>query len=204
MTQRAIAGLILSGGASRRMGSPKALLPIYNETFIDRLTAVLGGACSPMIAVLGHSAREIQAGMRTTDRVRLVINPEPERGMLSSLQCGLRAIVESVDAVIFTPVDYPAIQATTVDLLARAFCTHGAPVTVPVHEGKRGHPVCLSRAVVAELLALPVTAQARDVVRAYRGQTQLVEVRDAGILNDIDSPEEYRALTSQLSFGAAP
>jgi molybdenum cofactor cytidylyltransferase len=192
MNDPAIAGLILSGGASRRMGTPKALLTTGGQTFVDRLIDIFAAACSPVILVLGHDADRILPGIRRVRQAQLVVNPDPERGMLSSLQCGLRLV--SADAVIFTPVDYPTILSSTLSAIARAFAKHHAPVTIPRYEGQRGHPVCISRQVVSELLALPETAQASDITRAYRDVTQFVEVGDPGIVRDIDCPADYRAL----------
>ena len=195
MKPPAIAGLILSGGASRRMGVPKALLEFQGETFLDRLIRVLNMVCSPTTVVLGHGCEGIETGLARSREVLFRINPDPGRGMLSSLQCGLSAA--AADAVIFTPVDYPSVQPSTIAQLARAFALHRAPVTIPVHDGQRGHPVCISRDVIAELLALPVSAQARDVIRAHRPLTYFVDVNDPGILADIDYPEDYRNLAAR-------
>lgn len=192
MSDPAIAGLILSGGASRRMGSPKALLLTEGQTFADRLIDVFSNACAPVIFVLGHDAQHIRTSILRAQQTRFVVNPDPERGMLSSLQCGLRAVTQ--DAVIFTPVDYPAIRSATLNAISEAFRKHRAPVTIPRYEGERGHPVCISRQLIDELLALPATSQARDVTRAYRHATEFVDVDDPGITCDIDFPEDYRAL----------
>lgn len=192
MNPPAIAGLILSGGASRRMGTPKALLTIEGQTFADRLIGVFLETCSPLILVLGHDADRIRPGIRRARQAQLVVNPDPERGMLSSLQCGLRLV--DAGAVVFTPVDYPSVRSSTLTAIAEAFHRRRAPVTIPRYHGERGHPVCISRRVVQVLLALPASAQARDVTRAYRDAAEFVDVDDPGIVGDIDLPEDYRAL----------
>lgn len=196
MNQPAIAGLILCGGASRRMGSPKALLMLEGEAFLDRLIGRFAQSCSPVIVVLGHDSERIRAGVSRGAQATFVVNPDPERGMLSSFQEGLAAVPPDVEAVVFTPVDYPNIEAATVQALGQGFV---APVTRPLYQGRRGHPVCISRAVMEELLALPLSAQARDVISAYRSATHYVEVNDPGILHDIDLPEDYRALQAQMA-----
>ena len=66
-----IAGLILSGGASRRMGTPKALLRLEGETFLDRLIRLFSAVCNPVIVVVGHHADQIQAGIERAFRGRL-------------------------------------------------------------------------------------------------------------------------------------
>ncbi len=193
-----IAGLILAAGASRRMGSPKALLTIDGETFLDHLVAALEAHCAPVLVVLGFHADRIRAGIRRTAGVTFVTNPDPDRGMLSSLQCGLAEVPPAARAVLFTPVDYPRIAPGTVAALAAEFARHpDAPVIVPTHEGRRGHPVLIHRDLAAEILALPPDAQARDVIRAHRPRTCNVPVDDPGILRDIDTPEEYAVLTAE-------
>ena len=200
MTSRGhIAGVILSGGASRRMGTPKALLRYQGETFLDRLIRLFSGVCEPVVVVLGHDAGRIQAGAERAGNALFVVNPDPERGMLSSLQCGtgIPACVGS-DAILFTPVDHPNIEAPTVQILADAFFTHRAPVTVPVYQGRKGHPVCISRDVIQELLALPPTADTGEVIRAHK--IRRVEVDDPGVVSDIDDPQAYAALTQAVNL----
>lgn len=194
-----LAGLILAAGASRRMGTPKALLELDGATFLDRLIAALRQQCDPVLVVLGHHADRIRGGIRRADEVRWVENPEPERGQLSSLQCGLRQVPEGCDGVLFTPVDYPAVRPSTVTTLAASFRKAGAEVAVlaPTFESRHGHPVGIARALIDEFLGLPPTATARDIIHRHADRTRYVEVDDPGILRDVDDPEAYRRLIDQ-------
>jgi CTP:molybdopterin cytidylyltransferase MocA len=188
-----IAGIILAGGASRRMGSPKALLQLDGEAFVGRLIRVLAEACDPVIVVLGHDANRIQAVLSA--QAITTVNPAPERGQLSSLHCALRVVPFEAGAVMFTPVDYPAVRPETVLRLAGAMADKAPPVVVPRHDGRRGHPVCVRADVASELLALGPDERASDVIHRYRPQTLYVDVADPGILDDVDDPEAYRRLT---------
>ena len=114
--------------------------------------------------------------------------------MLSSLQCGLSEVPSNASAVIFTPVDYPSFQSATLGRIAVAFREHGSDIVIPVYLGRNGHPVCVSRRIVQELLALPVSAQARDVIRQHRDRTCFVDVDDPGVVADIDTPADYQKL----------
>jgi molybdenum cofactor cytidylyltransferase len=192
-----IAGIILSGGASRRMGTPKALLPIEKETFLDRMIRLFSEVCDPVIVVLGHDAEQIRSGIQRASEVTFVVNPDPERGMLSSLQCGLEALPAAVEAVMFTPVDYPGIQGSTLDKLV-AGLTGDAPLVIPTHRGSHGHPVCITRPLIAELLDLPASAQARDVIHLHLSKACLVEVEDSAVTTDIDDPAAYAELLAHL------
>jgi molybdenum cofactor cytidylyltransferase len=189
-----IAGIILAAGASSRMGTPKALLDYRDETFVGRLVRVLGESCTPVIVVLGYHSDVIC--QQLPPAAKMAINPDPSRGQLSSLQTGLTALPADADGFAFIPVDCPAVDADTVAKLARAFERRGPStlLVIPRQSGRRGHPVFAARAIADELLALPPTAEAREVVHAHVERTEYVDVDDAGIFTDIDDPEGYRRL----------
>jgi CTP:molybdopterin cytidylyltransferase MocA len=190
------AGLILSAGESRRMGTAKALLHYAGETFLDRLVGLLARRCDPVIVVLGAGAGEIEA--RAVRRARFVRNADYQRGQTSSMQCGLREVPAEADGVLFTLVDHPAVAPATIDaLLAPAGQGEASSrplVRVPRYRGRRGHPVWFSRELIAEFLALPEGAAARDVVHKHAERTGFIDLDDPGIVADIDDPAAYRGL----------
>jgi molybdenum cofactor cytidylyltransferase len=194
-----IAGIILSGGASRRMGTPKALLPFRNETFLDRLIRVLSAACDPIIVVVGEHGNQIRSGIQRGHEVLFAVNPDPERGMLSSLQCGLALVPPAAEAAMFLPVDHPNIEISTIETLAARFQADRAPVTVPTHAGEHGHPVCIARQLIEELLALPPGAKASDVIHRHVPRTIYVEVADSAVITDVDDPSAYAELLARNS-----
>jgi CTP:molybdopterin cytidylyltransferase MocA len=192
-----IAGIILAGGASRRMGSPKALLDYRGERFANRLVRVLSTVCDPVIMVLGHQGDLIRPHVQ--GRVRFVVNPDPERGQLSSLQIALAAVPAAAEGFMFTPVDCPAMEPETVKQLADTLATRDADTmfVIPSYRGQHGHPVCGVRELIPEFLALPPTGQAREVVHRHVDRTQYVNVDDAGVLVDIDDRTAYERLAGQ-------
>jgi molybdenum cofactor cytidylyltransferase len=173
------------------MGTPKALLRFQSETFLDRMIGLFKRVCDPMIVVLGHHAEAIRAGIEHPGTAVFVVNPDPERGMLSSLQSGLAAVPSNADAVMFAPVDHPHLRWSTLETLAARFRQSRAPVTVPVYGGEHGHPVCISRALVDEIRALPLSAMASDVIHRYVEQTCYFDVDDPAVVTDIDDPAAY-------------
>jgi molybdenum cofactor cytidylyltransferase len=186
------AGIILAAGKSSRMGTPKALLELRGETFVDRLIRCFAPYCSPIIVVLGHEPEIVRAGVHSGDKAVFVLNTNYQRGQFSSLQCGLRAIPPTSDGVVFTPVDHPNIEPSTVGKLidARSF------VAIPQYLGRHGHPVLCSAALIPEFLALPLESQAPVVMHRHQDQTRYIDVADPGILDDIDDPEAYRRLVA--------
>ena len=194
-----IAGIILSGGASRRMGTPKALLRFQNETFLDRLIGLFSSVCDPIVVVVGLHADKIRSGIERGREVLFAVNPDPDRGMLSSLQCGLALIPPDAAAAMFLPVDHPHLEISTLETLAARFRADRAPVIVPTYSGEHGHPVCIARALVAELLALPPDAKASDVIHRHVPRTIYVELSDRAVVTDVDDPSAYADLLARNS-----
>jgi molybdenum cofactor cytidylyltransferase len=190
-----IAGLILAAGESSRMGTPKATLTYRGMTFLELIVRTLReGGFERIVVVLGHQAEDIQR-QAEIEPAQVVINPDYRSGQTSSLQVGLRALMEDeLEAILLCLVDHPAVSEETVRRTVAAFRQCGAPVVIPAYYGRWGHPVLLSRQVFDELLALDCDAGADSVVRKYRPQTQIVEVEDEGVVIDVDDPESYRRL----------
>lgn len=187
-----VAAIVLAAGESRRMGFPKALLRVDEQTFIERIVGALAASrVATIVVVLGCHHERIRAQVRLAP-ARVVLNAEWERGQLSSLQTGLRALAgEGYDAVIMALVDHPLIAPETVDALIAAFEATGRPIVVPVHAGRRGHPVLFAARLVPELLAAPLDEGARAVVRAHAAEVLEVPCAAPGVLADIDTPELY-------------
>ena len=193
-----IAAIVLAAGESRRMGSPKAKLP-YPEpdgsetTFLDHLLRVFDTSrANPIVVVLGHDAEKLARELDGSG-ARVVVNERYRDGMLSSIRAGIDALDANVDGALVHPVDHPDVDLGIVDLLITCFESDRPPIVLPVHDGRRGHPVLFSRAVFAELRAAPDAVGARQVVWDHQEDLLEVEVPDAGVTRDIDTPEDYRA-----------
>jgi molybdenum cofactor cytidylyltransferase len=196
-----IAGLILAAGESRRMGSPKALLPYRGATFLETLAGLLAARCSAVIVVVGAHAAEIEAApWRRPAGLRIVRNEDYLSGQTSSLQAGLRALPDDCAGVLFTLVDHPALSAQTIDALLEPV---RPLIRVPRFREERGHPVWFRRDLIPEFLALPIDGAANRVVRAHRAETEFIDVDDPGVVADIDDPATYRELLASASRGPA-
>jgi CTP:molybdopterin cytidylyltransferase MocA len=184
--------IILAAGESRRMGTPKALLPFRGRTFLDGLIARLEAHCHPVIVVLGHDAGRIRASL--TPSVAVALNPDYPLGMLSSLQCGLRALDPQIHHAVFTLVDHPDPTDSTVHDVVHA---PPAAVVIPRYHGTKGHPVRLSRTVIDELLALPPHAKPTDVLYRHLSATHFLDTDDPGVVDDVDDRAAYHELLAR-------
>ncbi|MCC6263650.1 MAG: nucleotidyltransferase family protein [Bryobacterales bacterium] len=189
--------ILLAAGASLRMGAVKALLPLDDGIpavcSLARLYESQGGEC---LVVTGYHAEAVEAAVKRFGSGRVARNPEPERGQLSSLQCGLRALEAASprpEWFLFAPVDCFDVTADVLADLHRARRS-AAPETlfcIPEYQGNHGHPVAARWATAEAFLALSPADNARTVVRRYRNRTLYVPVRGAGALLDYDTPEAF-------------
>ncbi|MBM4268609.1 MAG: nucleotidyltransferase family protein [Deltaproteobacteria bacterium] len=194
-----VAGVLLAGGASERMGRPKATLRIGEETFAGRLLRALGEAgLERIVVVAGVHAEETRAALPRD--VRLLVNPDPSCGQLSSLKIALRDLTPAeppVDAALVALVDHPAVRVDTLVRLREASASRA--IVVPRHGGRRGHPVVFARALFEELLEAPVALGARTVVRRDPARVLELDVDDAGVLVDVDTPADLAHLRSETA-----
>ncbi|MGH7361528.1 MAG: nucleotidyltransferase family protein, partial [Candidatus Methylomirabilales bacterium] len=190
-----ISGILLAGGASTRMGRPKALLEYRGVPFLRAVAAaLLAGGVEELVAVLNPEVPGLPQALPADTRVRWVAAPPASAGQLASLRTGLHALSSASEASLVALVDQPAVRAETVAALIQAFRETRAPIVLPVHQGRRGHPVCFARTLYPELLEVPEQEGARAVVRRHRGLLREVVVEDPSIHQDVDSPEDFARL----------
>lgn len=189
------AAIILAAGASQRMGYPKALLPYRGRPFLAGiLDAAYAAGFETRVVVLGYYADKIRENIDLTDVVVTASDDLPA-GPIGSIRAGLKALESHpVEAALVWPVDRPHVQVATIAALLDAYRQTHQPVVVPAFRGRRGHPVLFGRAVFAELAAAPAGEGARAVVRRDRARVIEVPVSDSAVLEDLNTPEDYKGL----------
>lgn len=202
-----LCGLILAAGESSRMGTDKAMLPwpppppgaepqpgptllsaaiLAFEPF-TRLIVVVAGSNSQAVGVTAGACGAY-----------VVRNPSPQRGQFSSLQVGLNeALSRGCDSAMITPVDCPPLSANSLERLCASFqraLAQGIWAVAPENEGKHGHPLLVSRELIAQFLDAPVTANAREILHAHAQRVAYVSVPDSLEKAGLNTPEEYESL----------
>ena len=182
------AAIVLAAGAGTRFGEPKAgaALPDGRRFLEAVVEECITSGADPVIAVVSPGT-EVPAGARG------VVNAKPMDEQVKSLRLGLAQLANtSVGGVLVWPVDHPFALATSALAVVDAARRTGAPIVVPVHDGKRGHPVWFARETWRELMTV-ADGGARAVVHAYGARVHDVPVDDAGVRRDIDTKGDLDA-----------
>src|ERR1700722_6481748 len=201
------AGLILAAGESSRMGRDKALLPWpptaagqmpSSETFLSAAIHSLTRATEFVVIVVGKNEAAL-APIIYADGASLVVNPDPSRGQFSSLQVGLREVLNhGRDAAMVTLVARPAVRSATIQTLREAFQAADPNIwaVVPEFSGKHGHPYLVGREMMEAFLRVSPLSTARDVEHAHQSHIEYLAVDDPLVALNVNTPEEYAALRS--------
>ena len=182
------------------MGFPKALLLTPGgRPFVSSIVSAYAAAgLHDIVVVTGRDHDRIgEARSKEVFSVapRIVRNPDPSRGQLSSLITGMDAVLTpDTPAVAVTLVDVPLLSADTVRLVIAEWQRTGAPIVRPAIGERHGHPVVFDRRVFSELRQAPLNVGAKAVVRAHADEVVNVPVTDEGCLVDVDTPRDYEAL----------
>jgi molybdenum cofactor cytidylyltransferase len=186
-----VVAIVLAAGESSRMGSPKPLLALNGSTFLGHLLdQIQRSKVSRTVIVLGHHPEVVLAAMPEVEPLAIV-NEEYHLGQLSSLHAGLRAVGDKPDAILMCLADHPFITRQVIDAMIVAHERTHRPIVVPTYGGGRGHPTLFARPLYAELLAAPLDQGARVVVRAHANEVLELPVDEAGVVADVDTPEQY-------------
>jgi molybdenum cofactor cytidylyltransferase len=193
-----LAAVILSGGASSRMGSPKALLPYQGRPFLQHLLEVTTQArIGARRVVLGAHAEPIAKEVPLTAD-EIVINADWEKGQLSSIQSALRSLPPGTDGIILCLIDHPLISSTLVHDLIEVFYTSKKLIVLPVCEGRRGHPVIFSAQLYDELLHAPLEKGARAVVWAHANDVEEFSTNEEGCVLNLNDPQAMEKIRGRM------
>ena len=185
--------LLLSAGASTRMGTAKALLDWDGRPLLQhQIDALIEAGCDPVIVVLGHQADLIRSHITCRTPCRTVVNHRYSEGRASSVRVGAAILPEGRDAIVTANVDGPCSTITVRRLIEEV--TRGqASIAVPRYDDTNGHPVVFAGSLLPELRQVEEGGQGLKAVRArHRQATRFVETTDPLVGLDLDSPSDYK------------
>ncbi|MBN1898666.1 MAG: nucleotidyltransferase family protein [Spirochaetes bacterium] len=196
-----LSAIILAAGESRRFGDIKPLHKIKGKSFVEIILDVLEelDAVSEIMLGLGYNhkviARSLGAGY---SKMKIVINPDPARGQLSTLQECLK-YCSSCKGFLVSLVDHPFVRKGTYIKMIDQFIRSGSKnIIIPVCKKKKGHPVIFPEDLKDALLRAPLDQGARWVVQQFTSRVEYVNVRDRFILADIDRKQDLETLAGAV------
>lgn len=186
-----IGAIILAAGESRRMGKPKLLLRLGGRTIIEAvIRSLLRSKADEVLVVLGADAEKIEKKIKSLP-VKITVNPDYKKGMLSSIRWGFRSLPENMRGVLVCLGDQPSIPPEVVDTVIEAFEKTGKGIVVPVYKKDRGHPVLIDVKYRREVDQLSPRVGLRGLVYSHSDDVWEVEVNTPAILRDVDNPADY-------------
>ena len=186
-------GIILAAGISSRMGFPKALMPVGDSFFLLQVyrRVALAGAKPVHIVINSGLRSSLDAQMEKFDEGEFVLNTEPAKGQLHSLQLGIKAAQTSgAQAALVALVDQPFIKEETIAQVVAAAAQAPDKIIVARHNGQNGHPFIVPARVFDDFISAPSHTTARDVIHAHEPLLLFADVDDPAVLADVNSPED--------------
>src|SRR6185503_7644984 len=180
--------IVPPAGKGERFGGAKLMARVKGEPLINwTIWSLLDGGVSRVIVVTAPGADLSEAPLIADERVRVTVNEYPERGMFSTIQAGLS--VTSGDPFVILPADMPFVASGTVTEIVLA-CIRRGRVIIPIHQELRGHPIAIPSSFRKALLLAPSETTLKHALAAAGADPIELPVGDAGILKDVDTPQD--------------
>jgi molybdenum cofactor cytidylyltransferase len=190
--------IILAAGESKRMGSPKMLLPFKGRSMIENVISNISKSkADEIIVVLGAYFDELSLLMKRLD-VSYCFNDNYMKGMLSSVQCGFKNLPQNYKAALVFQGDQPLIPPAVVDRVIDEYIRSGKGIIVPVFNSRRGHPLLVDKKYRDEIEKLLPDEGLHSLLDKFGEDLLEVETGEPGILRDFDTYDEYRKGINQI------
>jgi molybdenum cofactor cytidylyltransferase len=198
VTMGSLWAIILAAGESKRMGSPKMLLPFKGITMLEYVIRnVTESAVDNILVVLG-AEREVLTELLSKSSVKYCFNDNYKEGMLSSVKCGFGNLPSDFEVAMIFQGDQPLISSTVINKVIEGYRSHNKGIVIPVYKRRRGHPILIDRKYLYEIEMLDNNEGLRSLSRKFSEDVLEVESDDPGILRDLDTYEEYKKELNQI------
>lgn len=188
---KGIWAIVLAGGESKRMGSPKMILPYEGMTIIEKvLENVLASDVEKVVTVLGSNKDEV---LKVIDKLPVLhcYNHNYKDGMLSSVKCGFEFLPGDFRAALVFLGDQPMAETSVINKMIKAYNESGKGILVPVFENKRGHPLMSDNKYRDEIIKLDDHEGLKGLLRRHPDDLLEVVTETPSVLMDIDTREDY-------------
>lgn len=189
-----IAGIILAAGNSSRMAQPKQLLEYKGKLLLEKiLEEATKSRLDDVVVVLGGNSQQIQSEIDFS-KVEILLHPNWEDGMTSSLQHGLNHLIEKYDiqAIMILVSDQPFVDESLLNILISNYETSDKSIIASKYSGTLGVPVIFDKKYFGRLMELIGTDGAKKVI--FENQEDVAEVEFPFGEIDIDTKEDYDKL----------
>lgn len=187
--------LVLAGGQSKRLGTPKQLLLYKGKTLLHTLLSTIQTITSERVfLVLGAYAAEISAQI-SDNQIQTIYNENWEEGMASSIRTGVAYIQQhfpSIDGIMIVVCDQPFLTTSQLLSLIEIQRNSGLPIAASAYKGVAGTPVLFHQSFFDTLLQLKGDKGARTIIQAHISAVATVPFEKGEI--DIDTQEAYQQL----------
>ena len=195
-----IAAAVIASGYSRRMGRSKLTLPLQGRTFLERaVDAVVGARLVGCRFVVVRPEDATLIDSLNSPSIEVVLNPDAAEGQSASIRHVVHRVLQEpeCEALVLSVVDQPFLDSNVFDLLAERWRTSDTQILVSSYAGQRGNPVLFARPLFHELAVLAGDVGGRVVIQAHPETVSLVDMPNPHAGRDVDTWEEYEALTRQ-------
>jgi len=188
-----VSAILLAAGQSKRMGELKQLMPFGQSTIVEQAVDNLtGSAVDEVIVVVGYKAKDVIKAIAARP-IKLVINPDYEQGMSTSVIAGLNLVQSKVQGVMLALGDQPLVDSQTINILIEEFYNHDKGIAVPIYRGRRGHPIIFAIKYKEQLLKLRGDVGGRQIIEDHPDDVLEVAVDSESVVADFDTTDDYQA-----------
>lgn len=191
-------GVVPAAGLSRRMGFTKQTAAFGGSTPAATVAATLLEAGASGVVVVTRT--ELLEALKLPDdpQLRTVVNDVADSEMIDSIRIGMEAIHASTqeDGIMVIPADMPSVTIGACRRCIRAFRERPSRIVIAESGGRTGHPIIFSVALGPTIAQLD--AGLSQLRHRHPDRVHFVAVDDPGVLNDLDTPGDFRRCVSRL------
>lgn len=185
--------ILLAAGESKRLPPDKLLVDLDGMPMIERTLKSLRSSprVTDVLLVVPPGGKERYSWLKAVD-VHLVENPDPGKGMISSIRVGLGSTWAKQRPFLLMPADVPFVPPAVVTRVVVDLLTRNAKIVLPAYKGLGGHPGAYAASLADDFFRHGDKEGAREVLLRHRSETLRINLPEPDICFDVDTPEDLR------------